>query len=242
VLFGLLVCGDPAARAQDVPVSGEAGVVFTVDGSGWLRGIADDVRQAATEASLPLQVEPFAWSHGPGRVFSDLHGHGHQKTKGEELAGLVIGYRAAHPTGKVYLVSHSSGAAVVLAAAELLPAGSVERVVLLAPALSPGCDLRPALRCSRLGVDSFHSQNDVIARVLAVVGTADGEFLVAAGCVGFTPPENGPDAALYARLRQYAWNPEMSKAGYYGGHFGCTHSGFFRAYLLPLLSSECGCR
>ncbi len=242
VMFcGLMVVGALCARCQDLPPPRPADeqVVFVVDGSGLLREIGDDLRQAITDAQQPLATETFTWSHGAYRVLADLHDHDYQKAKGQELADAVLACRRISPTGKVYLVCHSSGAAVVLAAAQQLPAGSVERIILLAPALAPSYDLRPALRCSRRGVDSFHSPYDMIGGVvLAVMGNADGQFLASAGCVGFTPAhdEDGDDA-LYANLRQHAWDWEMSKTGYFGGHFGCTRSGFLREYVVPLLRS-----
>jgi pimeloyl-ACP methyl ester carboxylesterase len=224
-LCGVLSIGTARVHAQ--------GLVIAVDGSAHLRGIGDDLRQAIAEAHLPLDVESFAWSHGAGRVLSDLHGHDHQRAKGLELAERITQSRKTCPTRKVYLVCHSAGAAVVLAAAQHLPPGSVERIIFLAPALAPSRDLRPVLCCSRQGIDSFHSQNDVIGRVgLSLVGTADGQFSMSAASVGFTPY---PDE-LYANLRQHAWVWEMSRTGYYGGHFGCTHSAFLRAYVVPLLA------
>jgi Alpha/beta hydrolase family len=237
-LCGLLAMGLPRAAAQTVPPPRpvDEQVVFAVDGSGWLRGIGDDLRRALAEARMPIEVESFTWSHGPGRVFSDLHGHEHQKAKGLELADLILAHHKLCPTGKVYVVCHSSGAAVVLAAAQHLPAASVERMVLLAPALAPTCDMRPTLRCVRRGIDSFHSPTDVIGGfVLAVIGNADGHFQSSAGCVGFTPADDDP---LYTELRQHAWDWEMSKTGYYGGHFGCTRGGFLRAYVVPLLAGN----
>ena len=241
VCCGLFAWGASVANAQEAqlvppPRPPDEQVVFTVDGSGWLRSIGDDMRQAITDAALPVQVDAFAWSHGPGRILSDLHGHAHQKAKGQELAEQVLAHRLLCPTGKVYVVCHSAGAAVVLAAAEQLPAGAIERIVLLAPALAPSCDLRPALRAARGGIDSFHSESDLIGGVvLAVMGNADGQFQSAAGCVGFTQPA---DDALYANLRQHAWDWDMGKTGYFGGHFGCTRGGFLRAYVVPLLTAS----
>lgn len=236
-LCGLLATGPGAAHAQDddpAPRPVDEQVVFTVDGSGWLRGIGDDMRQALVDAGLAVQVESFAWSHGPGRVLADLHAHDHQKAKGQELAELILAHRLLCPVGKVYVVCHSSGAAVVMAAAQELPADAIERVVFLAPALGPTFDLRPALRAARKGIDSFHSQSDMIGGlVLALMGNADGQFETSAACVGFTLPA---DDALYANLRQHAWDWGMGKTGYFGGHFGCTRPAFLRAYVVPLLS------
>jgi pimeloyl-ACP methyl ester carboxylesterase len=210
--------------------------VFVIDGSAHLRSVGEDLRQALTEAGRPHAVQTFAWSHGPGRVLADLHGHEHQRTKGHELAATVVSERQSHPGRKVYLVCHSSGAAIVIAAAQELPDNSVQRIILLAPAVSPGCDVKPLLRCAH-AVDSFHSASDLIGGlVLAVMGNADGSFRSSAGCVGFSPErDGGPADALYGNLRQHAWDWDMTRTGYHGGHFGCTRSGFLRQYVVPLL-------
>jgi hypothetical protein len=239
-LEGLLLIGSSQAQAPRAKPASE-GIVFIVDGSARLRSFGEDLHQAVNDAQLALEVESFDWSHGMGRVLSDLHGHDHQRAKGKELAERIIVQRHGYAGGKIYLVCHSSGAAVVLAAVAQLPADSVQRIVMLAPALSPSCDLRPALRCARRGVDAFYSQNDVIGRMaLPFVGTADGQFLMSAGCVGFTLPQgcNRDDALLYLKFRQHPWIWEMSKIGYYGGHFGCTRGSFLRTYVVPLLAID----
>src|SRR5207244_94004 len=83
-------------------------------------------------------------------VLRDLQDARRLREKAGELAGLVLEYRAAHPDRPVYLLGHSGGAGVALAAAEMLPPGSLERIVLLSAAVSPCYDLTPAfpaLRC-----------------------------------------------------------------------------------------------
>lgn len=223
------------------PVRACPGVIFSVDGSACLRDMAPDLNRAIAEAGLPLAVERFGWSHGPGRIFADLHGRGRHRDKGKELAGAILAQRQTYPCGKIYLVCHSSGAAVGLAAVESLPPGTVDRIILLAPALSPRYDLCPSLRCACEGIDVFTSRRDVISHALALIGTTDGTHRISAGCLGFTPdPSSGGDPALYANLRQHPWESGMGAAGHLGGHFGCTRVGFFRAYLVPLLAVSCG--
>jgi hypothetical protein len=74
---------------------------------------------------------------------------------------------------------------------------------------------------------------------VAVVGTADGRWLsAAAGRVGFDPVIEAPaDAALYARLRQHAWDPCIKWTGNRGGHYGSHQPAFLRAYVVPLLAA-----
>jgi hypothetical protein len=142
------------------------------------------------------------------------------------------------PARKLYLVGHGSGAAVVLAAAEWLPPGTVVRIILLAPFVSPRYDLGPALRCSREGVDCFYSPWDLVSRVSALIGTADRCWQFAAGCAGFAPQGDGDAAGgLYLKLRQLRWDTAMRQAGHQGGHFGCTRPAFLCCYVVPLLQS-----
>ena len=214
----------------------QAGVVFVADGSGNLRGTFDRLTKAVAYEGLPLGVERVDWSHGTCRIFSDLHGRSHQRAKGQDLADQVIAYRRAHPGNRVCLVGHSAGAAIILAAAETLPPGSVDRIILLAPAVSPSYDLRPALACACEGIDAFYSRRDGISLLLVAVGTADGSWTCAAGRGGFGPVSDGPaDELLYQRLRQHPWQRDFVGMGHHGGHFGWTGCACLRACVLPLL-------
>src|SRR5262249_28582680 len=155
-------------------------------------------------------------------------------------ASQVVAYRHSYPGRRVYLVGHSTGCAVILAAAEALPVDSVERVILLAPSVCVSYDLRPALRSARTGIDVFHSSEDIAILGLGmhVVGTAEGGCRSAAGLRGFNPViDCSGDEALYKKLHQHPWSPAVAWSGHDGGHYGSNQPGFLRAYVLPLLRS-----
>jgi hypothetical protein len=123
-------------------------------------------------------------------------------------------------------------------AAESLPPGGVERVVLLAPSVSTDYDLRPALARSRQGIDVFYSRRDwlVLGLGMTFSGTTDRRLGAAAGRVGFRPVITDPgDRALYARLRQHEWEPDVAWTGHTGGHYGADEPGHVRARIVPLL-------
>ena len=135
-------------------------------------------------------------------------------------------------------MGHSAGCAVVLAAAEALPPGGVDRIVLLAPSVCTAYDLRPALRSARCGIDVFHSSQDrlVLGLGMRLVGTAEHACRTAAGQCGFTPVLAGPaDATLYGKLRQHPWRRSVEWTGNHGGHYGAYQPDFLRAAVLPLL-------
>jgi pimeloyl-ACP methyl ester carboxylesterase len=228
-------------NAAAFPASPPAAVAFVANGSGDFRTVSAGLAQAVAETGAALEIDTFVWSHGKGRYATDHVDHANHLAQGRHLAAEVAAYRRAYPERRVSLVGHSAGCAVVLAAAELLPPDSVDRLVLLAPSVCVAYDLRPALRAARGGIDSFHSEEDwlILGLAMDVVGTAEGCCREAAGRYGFTPVIACPaDAALYGRLRQHPWAPVVAWSGHDGGHYGNNRPGFLRAYVLPLLVGD----
>jgi pimeloyl-ACP methyl ester carboxylesterase len=228
-----------------LPLPGtERAVVFTADGAGNFKFTSMALRQAVADCGQPIRVATFEWSHGYGRILADQTDGCHARAEGRRLACEVAAFRAARPDIAIYLVGFSAGSSVVLAAAESLPPGSVDGIVLLSPSVSCDYDLRPALRSTRGYLDVFCSRNDFLALGLctAIFGTADGEWTAAAaGRVGFEPWVCQPgDAELYTRLRQHRWDPCVAWTGNLGGHHSTHTRRFMKAYVLPLLGEGCG--
>jgi pimeloyl-ACP methyl ester carboxylesterase len=224
-----------------VSVPNPVGVVFVANGSGDFRTVSTNLGRVVVDTSTPLQIETVLWSHGYGRYVTDHVDHTNHLHQGSRLAAEVAAYRQAYPGRKVYLIGHSAGCAVVLAAAERLPTDSVDRIILLAPSVCVSYDLRPALRTARCGIDEFHSDEDrvILGLGMQMVGTADRCCRTAAGQYGFIPVIAGPaDAVLYGKLRQHPWGPVVSWSGHGGGHYGSNQAGFLRAYVLPLLVAD----
>ena len=245
LFLALAACGCATTHQAlqiPAPCCGATGVVFVADGAGNTAGLSTALREAVAAEQLPLCVETFDWSYGPYRYLADEVDSRHAREGGGRLAARVAAYRQAYPDGKVYLVGHSAGSLVVLTAAEALPPAAVERVVLLAPAVSGGDDLRPALCAARQGIDVFCSERDwaVLGLGVGIIGTTDRHWSPAAGRVGFKPVLEAPgDAALYAKLREHRWDPCVAWTGNAGGHFGTyLEPRYLHAYVLPLLARE----
>jgi pimeloyl-ACP methyl ester carboxylesterase len=223
------------------PAPDPVAVAFVANGSGDFRTLSTNLSQVVEETSTPLQIETVRWSHGFGRYITDHVDHANHLAQGSRLAADVTAYRQAYPGRKVYLIGHSAGCALALAAAERLPADSVDRIILLAPSVCVLYDLRPALRAVRCGIDVFHSDEDrlILGLGMQIVGTADRRCHEAAGQYGFMPVVTCPaDAALYGKLRQHPWHPVVAWSGHSGGHYGNNQAGFLRAYVLPLLVAD----
>jgi len=221
------------------PPCAARGIVIVVDGAGGYQHAPRAVTEATDELRLPLHVRSFDWTHGWGLGLADVTDLAHARCQGRLLAEEVCRYRTAYPSVPIYLVGFSAGAAVALTAAEHLPPDTLERIVLLAPAVSASYDLRGALASARRGIDVFTSERDRLWLGLgtAVVGTADGRREPAAGRVGFCPPVLAPNEAwLAGRLRQHSWDACAAWTGNEGEHAGSLTPTFLKAYVLPLLT------
>ncbi len=235
-------CATTARRENVLPASvlpavPPTAVLFVANGSGDPRTLTTNVSELVAEKRLPLQIETVTWSHGPGRNIADHVDRANQLTEGRRLACQVLAYRQAYPDRQVYLLGHSTGCAVVLAATEQLPPGSIDRLILLSPSVCRSYDLRPALRGAR-GIDVFYSGEDrwVLGVGMFILGTSDRECRTAAGQYGFTPVVECPgDAELYVSLGQHPWDASAQWSGNDGGHWGNNQVDFLRAYVLPLL-------
>jgi hypothetical protein len=234
LLYGRL----PSSGGEAVPAHG---LVLVADGVGGLDLCGTGLRYMLGVERLPYAVELFPWGHGLGRWFADLTDVANRDHQAKLVAEAVRRFRSDHPEEPVFLVAKSGGSGIVVKALEQLEDESVERVVLLAPALSPGYDLARALRAVRRELVVFWSPLDIVVLGAGtrLFGTIDRVKTVAAGMVGFLVPRHDePDTERirqYAKLRQIRWRPEMASAGYLGGHAGPDHPRFLRKYVVPLL-------
>lgn len=238
VVCAFCLIGAPL-RADDTPPEGPRGVLFVAGGVGGWEVLETVTQKTLDKKGIPLEVRPFYWSHGKGRTFRDLKDTAHLLRKAADLAMEVRQVREAEPDRPVYLMGKSGGAGLVLAAAEMLPPASLERILLLSPAVAPTYDLRPALLATRGQIVSFHSCMDwlVLGLGTTTFGTIDRRHATGAGFSGFVRPADctEEEIALYDRLIQIAWNPRMLVHGYTGGHISTSFPGFVAAEVTPWL-------
>ena len=242
--FYRLLYGRPNVRAGGPAAAPPSGLVLVIGGVGGLDLCEVGLRYVAGAERLPCAVEDFAWGHGFGRWFADLSDVDNHDQRARVLAEAIRRFRGDHPDEPVFLVAKSGGAGIAVKALEVLDEGSVERAVLLAPALSPGYDLAAALRAVRREIVVFWSPLDVVilGAGTRLFGTVDRVRTFGAGLVGFTMPgPDEPDAERrrqYAKLRQVRWRPGMAGFGYFGGHVGPDSPRFLRKCVVPLLRAD----
>ena len=215
------------------------GLVLVADGVGGLDLCGTALRYVMGAAKLPLMVKVVPWGHGLGRWHADLTNADNRDAKGRQVADEVAAFQAQSSGAPIYLIGKSGGTGVIVKALEVLPEGAVERVVLVAPALSPSYDLTSALRAVRHEMVVFWSPYDVfvLGAGTRIFGTIDRVKSFGAGLVGFRAPDlaDGDARDQYTKLRQVRWRPVMATTGYLGGHVGPDSPAFLRKYVVPLL-------
>jgi pimeloyl-ACP methyl ester carboxylesterase len=224
----------------DLPTTeGETGLVLLADGIGGFDLCGMGLKHAAGQAGLTHEVRVVNWGHGLGHWHRDLTNVANHEAKAEAIAVAVLEFQQKNPGAPVFLVGKSGGTGIIVKALERLPDESVERVVLLSSALSPGYDLSKALRAVHHEMTVFWSPFDVFILGVGthVFGTVDRVNTVSAGLVGFHKPP-GADDSQYRKLHQVKWTPQMAPTGNLGGHVGVDSPAFLRKYVVPLLQDQ----
>lgn len=212
--------------------------MYIIDGAGG-SGFTPLVLKRALSAH-PYEVKHFRWGTGYMRIINDLTNRANLLAKSEELSSEISEFRAGNPNCKIFIVAKSAGTAVALNALTNLPENSVERVILMSPAVSPSYPLPDSLRAVRHDVVSFCSSADLLFLHLgtSIFGTADGVRGVGAGLRGFARPNDRALAKQYGKLREIHWQPSMIKLLHFGDHSGNSMPLFVKEYILPLLLDE----
>ena len=193
---------------------------------------------------LPYAIQLFPWGHGFGRWHADLTNVANRDAKARLIAETIRRYKA-EPARR----SRSSWSPSRAARASWSRPSScwmnstVERVVLLAPALSPAYDLtaRPSRRPPRDGRLLVAARRDHPGGGHAPVRhDRPRQDRRAPGWWAFGSHRSSRSTELqsqqYGKLRQVRWRPRMAATGYFGGHLGPDCPLFLRKYVVPLLA------
>jgi pimeloyl-ACP methyl ester carboxylesterase len=175
------------------------------------------------------------WGSSFPIFFISISSQSWHKNVEHDLADQILHWRADHPNARIALVAHSAGAGVVAGALAQLPDGvRVGPVILLAPALSPGFDLRPMLRHATI-VHVFFSPDDFLWQGLGptIFGNYDRVHSSGAGRVGFTLA--GLNGSERAKIMQYPYQSNWKSLDNDGGHYGWMAEPFVAAVLKPLI-------
>ena len=217
-------CASPVAMRPAVPPARPFGhdvVLIYVPGIGGCGRADGEWTRGLRAGGYDGRIEVCRWSDHLGPLDA-LWGHARQRAQARRIAKRICQLRDESPASPIVLAAHSAGAGLVaLALEDLPPEVEVDRVVLLAPALSRTYDLTRALRHVRDRADVFCSDRDTLVLAIGtfLFGTVDGVHGEAAGHGGFVQP-SGAGAAEYEKLHTHPFSRERQLLGDDGGHYG----------------------
>lgn len=225
--------------AQHVAIAPPRPYLIHLPGIGGERRPDHRMTEGLVAGGYEGDLEIYDWTNSsPG--LPSLLNHKKNLEEAEVIAHKIASFHHAQPDRPIILVGHSGGTAMAVWALERLPDDvKVDRVILLASALSPKYDLTPALRHVRKNVYHFWSNQDVtvLSTGTTIFGTIDGVKGPAAGFVGFSPPESA-DLRQYQKLQQFAYTGDWAEWGNTGGHIGPMSKAFAIHVLAPLVTDH----
>jgi pimeloyl-ACP methyl ester carboxylesterase len=236
VFCALLMAGGCASPVLNTHSSDAVIVVPGVGGDG-----ADyaGLCKALADAGCKDQIRVFDWGyHWPLFFINISSGDLHEQTE-KKLAEFIAARRAKNPRAGIILIGHSAGAGVILGTLARLDdaTGYVGPVILLAPAVSPDYDLKPALRHCRM-IHVFFSEEDDFWQGWGptLTGEYDGTHRAGAGRRGFTLKTLDP--AERQCVVQHPFEKQWETLGIYGGHFDWLSRDFAMRVLEPLVQND----
>ena len=177
-------------------------------------------------------VVRFDWNQGPPfwQFLVNLMSRRHHERQSALLAERIRDHQRRHPDAPVCIVAQSGGCWIAVRALEQLPKGTmIDSVVLLAPAISLGYDIRPAAARCRSALISVGAAGDFVFLGLGTMlfGTSDRAFAPSAGFIGW---HFQPEGFIETR-----WHPDWIKLGYFGNHTSTTAVPFIATIIGPKL-------
>jgi hypothetical protein len=213
-------------------ISMSQGLVIVLPGIEGASKFNNDIASGLYDGGVDYAIEVNDWTSRIAGPIINERNENRNRRKAYEIAQRIVAYQITYPGRPVFLVGQSGGAAIAAWTAEAMPAAhKIDGIVMLAPSLSPGYDLTPALANSRRGIVNHYSNLDLIFLGLGtiVTGTMDGEHTQSAGRVGFAKARNG--------LYQIGWTSEMAQSGNFGLHLTSSSVDFVAAYVVPFIKA-----
>ncbi|HMB96066.1 MAG TPA: alpha/beta hydrolase [Tepidisphaeraceae bacterium] len=203
----------------------EGKVIFIVPGVG---GNLGELKAGLSEKA---NVQVVSWGAPLPLFFANFSTKWIHDSAEKKLAQLITQWHEAHPQDQIDLVGHSAGCGVILGALPKISAVHVERVVLLAPSVSPSYDLHPAIQKVDRQLHAFYSEQDTVFLKWrdSHFGTYDRVKTPAAGYAGFAG--NYPAD----KVVQHRYDDRWRELGNNGGHFGTLSDRFVHEVVAPLL-------
>lgn len=209
--------------------AGPNGLVLMFPGVANVRLSMLKMQQQVRRARPELSVIVHPWGP-PLRTFENLQSEQRNRASAAEVAEDIADYRRDNPEAIIDLVGFSGGGGYAIFVVETLPDDvHINRLVLIAPAISDGYDIETSIlpRVSEHMVNFASASDYHIGWGTRMFGNMDGESSGCAGFTGFT--------AEHPRLVQVLWNSDMLRQLHFGNHMSYLFGPWQRAYVVPAL-------
>ncbi|MHC4441990.1 MAG: serine aminopeptidase domain-containing protein [Planctomycetota bacterium] len=193
--------------------------------------------QGLREGGVARAIEVIEWGVRPFGSLPNLTDLPANRRRARDIAVQIGQYHAKYPDRPITLIGYSGGGGLAVMVAEALyEPVMLDRLILLAPALSPHYDLSKALaKCSH-GCVNFYSKGDfwTLGVGTSSFGTIDRKYTKSAGHVTFQVPQS--TSTDQSALKQIAWTKDWIKLGHGGGHTGWLAKDWARKILAPTIN------
>jgi hypothetical protein len=225
--------GQPYVTAERL----DKGLVIVLPGICGRLWVTESIAGGLAQGGVEQAVEIYDWTY-QGRFFPlyNLSAIQRNHRVASDIVEHVREYRREHPGRPVTLVGYSGGGPLAIWAAEAMPEGGLDGVVLLSTPLVPQYDLTEVLERSAKGIVSFHSNRDVLFLAVGtmVFGTMDQQHTVSAGNVGFVAPDAGAASLTLEKPTVAICSPEEQAQAAAGARAGggvvCVPAPYERLY------------
>ena len=176
-----------------------------------------------------VDVEIRSWGT-PFRPLKNLSAERRNVRIAGDIAHALTGWRLERPTELLEVVGFSGGGGLATLVASALPVSvSIDRLILVAPAIGPGYPVIEAVVPHvREFVAVFASRADCqVGWGTRVFGTIDRKRTPSAGAVGFD--------AVHPKVLQWQWSPAALRQGHFGNHLSYLRPRWQRATLWPAI-------
>lgn len=238
VLLFLTICSGcthPQSTETVCPDKGLIVMLPGVEGSAWQ--LSDSVK-GLRDAGIDREIKVIPWGSPPFHSIENLSNYAENQMRADRIVACISDFHRAHPDAPLTLVGYSGGGGLAVMVAEVLPVNlNLDRLILIAGAVSPDHDLTKVLaRCDH-GVVNFYSAADwfILGVGTQMFGTIDRKYTSSAGHVGFL--DDNRQLRNVSGLTQIAWELDWIKTGHDGGHIGWLARNWARDYLAPAIVS-----
>jgi len=234
-LVALAICLSGGCQGPRDPIAGRSelrGKVLVLPGVINTRLHLTGFAKMLGETYPALDIETRTWGI-PLLSLHNLRAYEQNLRTARTLAGELATYRREHPQAAIHLVGYSGGGGMAVFVAAALPDDvTINRLILVAPAISPDFPLETQVFPHvRDYVVNFASSRDAqIGWGTRNFGTMDRKNTTSAGYGGFE--------FVHPKLVQIHWTEAMIRDGHYGNHLSYLALRWQRKYLLPLFDPQ----